>query len=106
MTTAQETKPYAPESAKPLAFGSTVGLGVKPEFGASCNRCGICCQTRPCVAGRYIFGDIDGQVCPALVDVGCGTECGVMTDPSRFGASTNLARCMRSGLSGRCDFDA
>lgn len=27
MTTAQETKPEAPESAQPLAFGSTVELG-------------------------------------------------------------------------------
>ena len=78
---------------------------TKPEFGAECNRCGICCRSLPCVVGRYLFGDIDGTDCPALEQAAV-TTCGVMRDPAKYGADSTLAARMREGLTGRCDFMA
>lgn len=81
----------------------TSGGRERPAVGAPCTRCGACCETRPCVIGNHLFGP--GAPCPALRRTGETTACGVIEDPARYGVEAHLAHCMRSALTGRCDFE-
>jgi hypothetical protein len=38
----------------------TVAAEMKPTFGQTCNHCGWCCLTGPCVVGQEITGKMYG----------------------------------------------
>ena len=64
---------------------------AKPEIGAPCNRCGLCCQVRVCSSGSYAqglverIGDRADGPCPALIaNEDGGFDCGLMLRPNDF----------------------
>ena len=66
-----------------------------------CSKCGRCCKTYPCIAGRMLGWDDDGQ-CPGYSDV--TGRCNVMAYPHQYDFS--LAREMMTALNGKCNFRA
>ena len=55
---------------------------VKPEPGAACNGCGVCCAAEPCPVGVLVSGRRSGA-CAALSwndDIGL-YRCGLVADP-------------------------
>ena len=55
---------------------------AKPEFGAACNGCGICCLYQPCPLGMVLFQRRTGS-CPALLWVTHDRQyrCGALVQP-------------------------
>lgn len=54
----------------------------KPEVGAACNGCGLCCAAATCPLGIVLFRRRRGP-CPALSWAEGRYSCGVLTDPRR-----------------------
>lgn len=60
----------------------------KPEIGAHCNGCGVCCSAQVCIAGSYalhlvkVWGERAPGPCPALERDGDKLVCGVMMRPN------------------------
>lgn len=55
----------------------------KPEFGAPCNGCGLCCAVETCPLGMVLFRRRKGP-CPALEWRDGRYVCGVLDAPDRF----------------------
>lgn len=62
----------------------------KPNIGAPCNGCGLCCRIRVCSAGSFALGlvgtygeRVDGP-CPALEPDGEGFACGLVRRPKHY----------------------
>ena len=57
----------------------------KPEEGAPCNGCGVCCAVETCPAARLRFLKKDGP-CPALrwSDTAACYRCGLLVQPQDF----------------------
>jgi hypothetical protein len=57
---------------------------AKPEVGAACNGCGLCCMAEPCPAGVLVTGRRKGA-CRALRWSNADGRylCGLVSDPSR-----------------------
>ena len=64
---------------------------VKPEAGAACNGCGVCCASEPCPLGIVASGRTTGS-CSALLwrDDEARYRCGLVTQPA-----AHLPRPMR-----------
>lgn len=54
----------------------------KPEYGAACNGCGLCCLAGQCGTSRQLFGL--RRVCPALERTDTGGRCGVVENAARY----------------------
>ena len=57
----------------------------KPDWGAACNGCGVCCAAETCPVARLRFLRRHGP-CPALrwsVESGC-YRCGLLSTPDQF----------------------
>jgi hypothetical protein len=57
----------------------------KPDFGAPCNRCGVCCATKPCPVAYLYMLQFKGR-CKALLwqeDV-TGYACGMVLQPDVY----------------------
>jgi hypothetical protein len=63
---------------------------VKPEIGAPCNKCGLCCKLQVCSTGSFAmllvdeYGDRVPGPCPALITDGEGFLCGLIARPKEF----------------------
>ncbi len=55
----------------------------KPDFGAPCNGCGLCCAVETCPLGLLLFRRRKGP-CPALEWRDGRYVCGVLDAPDRF----------------------
>ncbi len=80
----------------------------KPEVGAPCNGCGVCCLAEPCPLGVVLSGRTTGS-CAALLwrEEEHRYLCGAMATPGRFAGALSpifvrLARRWISAGSG-CD---
>jgi hypothetical protein len=61
----------------------------KPQHGAPCNCCGLCCQDQLCPLGGAIFGGNWDRPCPALERRGGGSGfvCGPIVNPLQYASS-------------------
>jgi hypothetical protein len=82
----------------------------KPEVGAPCNGCGVCCAAEPCPVGRVISMRRSGA-CKALEWDGERYRCGFLLAPERY-IPLPLARTALRAWAGRviaagagCDSD-
>ena len=57
----------------------------KPEFGAPCNGCGVCCLFAPCPVSALLLGH-QANACPALVwqESGRLYRCGMLQSPQHY----------------------
>jgi hypothetical protein len=54
----------------------------KPQFGQSCNGCGLCCRIVPCVIARDLLKAFEGP-CPALEHDQGRYWCGLLRNPHK-----------------------
>jgi len=52
----------------------------KPDEGAPCNGCGVCCALSPCPLSRFLLGHRK-EACPALRWEGARYVCGLLVAP-------------------------
>jgi hypothetical protein len=57
----------------------------KPELGAACNGCGVCCASEPCPMGMWLSRKAQGR-CDALIwsDLEQRHHCGVVAEPQHW----------------------
>lgn len=89
-----------------------IAAPAKPDVGASCNGCGVCCATEPCPLGVLLSGRRTGA-CDALIwnDAASQYRCGAISNPANLlpsglkSAAPLLARLARRWIAaGRgCD---
>ncbi len=74
----------------------------KPDVGASCNGCGVCCVAEPCPLGIVLSGRATGA-CAALVwrEEEHRYLCGALVTPERFAGAMSplLVRLARRWIS-------
>lgn len=78
----------------------------KPEPGAPCNGCGVCCAIAPCPLSRCLLGH-RGGVCPALTWEENRYVCGLVVTPTGVARWLPRAFVLRWIAAGQgCDCDA
>ncbi|MBI3446272.1 MAG: hypothetical protein HY055_13170 [Magnetospirillum sp.] len=77
------------------------GAPPKPEFGAPCNGCGVCCALELCPLGILRFGRIAGP-CPALDWDGERYVCGLLLRRTRGWSRRLVARWIAAGKGCDC----
>lgn len=77
---------------------------TKPDIGAPCNGCGLCCQTVVCSCGSYVlglveqYGDRANGPCPALVEKNGAYICGLVERPKGYIASDRSVSALRNAV--------
>ncbi|MGL6045770.1 MAG: hypothetical protein ACRC02_04810 [Vogesella sp.] len=68
--------------AQPQRIWLQHGAPAKPEPGAQCNGCGVCCTAAPCPLSRLLLSHRHGP-CPALQWQAANTRygCGLLLSP-------------------------
>lgn len=58
---------------------------AKPDYGANCNGCGVCCAAEPCPVAHVFLFQIRGK-CRALLwqDEASRYVCGMVVSPDRY----------------------
>jgi hypothetical protein len=56
---------------------------AKPDYGAPCNGCGLCCKAVPCPIAKDMLGAQSGP-CPALEHDAGRYWCGMLLRPSHY----------------------
>lgn len=73
-----------------LTLIHTTPAPAKPDHGAPCNGCGLCCAAEPCgVAVMMIGADPEHGPCPALEHDGGKFVCGLIVKPSRHSSQVH-----------------
>lgn len=82
---AEQLAPFVPDTD---IIEPPPGAPRKPDYGAPCNGCGVCCIRSVCGTGRMILklDERPGMPCPALLWIWQDRRyvCGLMYDPARF----------------------
>ena len=57
----------------------------KPDYGAKCNGCGVCCAAEPCPVAHLFLWQFRGS-CKALQWQAAGRryQCGLVVDPKKY----------------------
>jgi hypothetical protein len=76
-------RPAAPPARAQRVLRLRVDAPPKPQVGADCNGCGVCCAWAPCPAGIWVSRRRHGR-CRALLWDGGAYRCGLLAAPRRF----------------------
>jgi hypothetical protein len=87
----------------------------KPEFGKSCNGCGVCCVAEPCAIAQLLIPGVGSKgPCPALEWRDGRSWCGMTIRPAYYSSKVRQGPCNEAeaarmiredlgGVGGSCD---